>query len=69
MELFRHATVECVISISVMLNSSSLLVTEAVIELAPPPAPDADVAAAAAAATAIAVDRVSGVWSGGRESA
>ena len=65
MEFFRHATVVCVISISVMLKTSSLLVTEAVNELAP-------AAAAAAAATALAVDGEcgpSGVWSGGRESA
>ena len=64
-EFFRHATVVCVISISVMLKTSSLLVTEAVNELAP-------AAAAAAAATALAVDGEcgpSGVWSGGRESA
>ena len=52
------------ISISVMLKTSSLLVTEAVIELEPV----ADVAAA----TALAVDGdcgTRGVWSGGRESA
>ena len=68
-EFFRHATVVCVISISVMLKTSSLLVTEAVNELAP--AADA-AAAAAAAVTALAVDgdcEPSGVWSGGSESA
>ena len=65
MEFFLHATVECVISISVMLKTSSRLVTEVVNE----EVPAADVAAAAAD---LAVDGdcgTSGAWSGGSESA
>ena len=56
LEFFRQATVEWVISISVMLKTSSLLVTEAVIEFGPTTAAAGDCG-------------VSGVWSGGRESA
>ena len=59
LEFFRQATVVWVISISVILKTSSLLVTEAVIEFVP-------------TAAAITVDGdcgVSGVWSGGSESA
>ena len=69
-EFFRHATVECVISISVMLKTSSLLVTEAVNELEPA-ADTLDVAtdAAAAALTFEGDCGTSGFWSGGRESA
>ena len=69
MEFFRHATVECVISISVMLKTSSLLVTEAVNELEPA-ADTLDVATDAAAALTFEGDcGTSGFWSGGRESA
>ena len=69
LELFRHATVECVISISVMLKTSSLLVTEAVNELEPA-ADVPDAATDAAAALTFEGDcGTSGFWSGGRESA
>ena len=67
-EFFRHATVECVISISVMLKTSSLLVTEAVNELEPA-ADTLDVATDAAAFTFEGDCGTSGFWSGGRESA
>ena len=68
LELFRHATVECVISISVMLKTSSLLVTEAVNEFEPA-ADVPDAATDAAALTFEGDSGTSGFWSGGRESA